>query len=451
MESAASDPRLSALFVIGTRPEAIKMLPLVAAVRDSEAFRPLVVSTGQHAELVADVLAIDGIVPDVTFALPHGPRSLNQLFAHVLTGMETYLEQSFGPPRTPHEAPYSSGYPTACFVHGDTSSAAAAALAAFHRHLPVVHVEAGLRTSDTLSPFPEELNRQLISRIAALHLAPTGRNKTNLVREGIDPARIFVTGNTAVDALHFAAERQAPYSDPQLAYLEREGPDAPLVVAVTAHRRENWGAPLERIADAVRILAVEHPDVRFVVALHPNPAVAGTLRRPLEGLPNVSLVAPMGYAEFARLLRRAAIAITDSGGIQEEAPALGTPVICVRESTERQEGVDAGTVELVGSDTERIVNAASVLLSDPSALARRKARRTPYGDGRASERIIDVLETIVFDAPAPAPFGPTFDRGAVLRAGGSDDPLDFVELEREDDTSAVTVAMPIIRPEGSNA
>ncbi|GAA1958289.1 non-hydrolyzing UDP-N-acetylglucosamine 2-epimerase [Microbacterium deminutum] len=422
MDSAVADPRLNALFVIGTRPEAIKMLPLVAAVRDSARFRPIVVSTGQHAELVADVLAIDGIVPDVTFPLPHGPRGLNRLFAHVLTELERFLEERFGPPVLPIDAPYSEGYPTACFVHGDTTSAAAAALGAFHRHLPVVHVEAGLRTSDTLSPFPEELNRQLISRIAALHLAPTARNKANLVSEGIHHARIYVSGNTAIDALRIAAAQKLPYSDPGLADLEQAGASAVQVVAVTAHRRENWGAPLERIADAVGILAAERPGVRFVVALHPSPAVAETLRNRLEGLANVSLVQPMPYAEFARLLGRATIAITDSGGIQEEAPSLGTPVICVRESTERQEGVDAGTVELVGSDTDRIVAAASALLDDPKALARRRARRNPYGDGRAAERILAALETIVFDSPAPAPFGPTFDRAVVLRAGGSADP-----------------------------
>ncbi len=409
------------MFVVGTRPEAIKMLPLIAAVRASARFEPIVVSTGQHAGLVAEVLAIAGIVPDVTFDLPVGPRSLNDLFAHVLTGLERYLVGRFGPPLPPVDAPYAEGYPAACFVHGDTSSAAAAALAAFHLHLPVVHVEAGLRTSDTLSPFPEELNRQLISRIAALHLAPTIRNKANLVREGIAFERIYVTGNTAIDALRLAADAAVPYSDPQLADLESA--DGPQLVAVTAHRRENWGEPLVRIAEAIGILADSHPRARFVVALHPNPAVADVLRGRLSALPNVSLVAPMPYAEFARLLGRATVAITDSGGIQEEAPSLGTPVICMRETTERQEGVDAGTVELVGTDTARIVTAASALLDDPRLLARRSGRTNPYGDGRASERILRALEHIVFDTRPPAPYGPGFDRLAVLRAGGSEDPI----------------------------
>ncbi|QAY60926.1 UDP-N-acetylglucosamine 2-epimerase (non-hydrolyzing) [Microbacterium protaetiae] len=414
--------RLRAVFIVGTRPEAIKMLPLIVAVRDSAHFEPVVVSTGQHAEMVASVLSIGGIIPDVTFELPDGPRSLNDLFAFILEQLEDYLGDRFGPPLPPAEASYASGYPAACFVHGDTTSAAAAALAAFHLHLPVIHVEAGLRTSNTLSPFPEELNRQLISRIAALHLAPTFRNKANLVGEGIPFGRVFVTGNTAIDALRLAVTENPRFEDPRLADLD--GPSAPRLVVVTAHRRENWGAPLERIADAVATCAREYPDVRFVVALHPNPAVAGILTARLGDRPNITLVAAMRYIEFAHLLDIATIAITDSGGIQEEAPALGTPVICVRETTERQEGVDAGTVELVGTDTERIVAAVRALLDDPRELNRRSLKANPYGDGQASSRILRALEHIVFNAPAPAPFGPGFDRTAVLAAGGSGDPVE---------------------------
>lgn len=411
---------LNALFVVGTRPEAIKMLPLISAVRDSEWFHPIVVSTGQHAELVEEVLAIDGLRPDVTFDMPKGPRGLNELFAKVMLDLNQYLLDRFGPPRKANVAPYPEGYPSACFVHGDTTSAAAAALTAFHRHLPVVHVEAGLRTSDTLSPFPEELNRQLISRIAALHLAPTINNKANLVHEGIDYARVFVTGNTAIDALRIAAEHRVHYTDPQLADLEDDDGDTP-VITVTAHRRENWGAPLVRIADAVGLLAEDYPHVRFVVALHPNPEVADTLRGRLFGHANISLVAPMGYSEFARLLRRATFAITDSGGIQEEAPSLGTPVLCVRETTERQEGVAAGTVELVGTDTVQIIRAARRLLDDPAELADRKSRQNPYGDGHAADRIIKALEYVAYATEAPTSFGPGFARNAVLRAGGRDD------------------------------
>ncbi|MDO8381709.1 MAG: UDP-N-acetylglucosamine 2-epimerase (non-hydrolyzing) [Microbacterium sp.] len=423
MEETTPHDKLHAVFVVGTRPEAIKMLPLIVAVRDSTRFEPIVVSTGQHAELVAHVLAIGGITPDVTFDLPPAPRTLNTLFSAVLVRLEAFLHDRFGPPLPPAEAPYATGYPAAAFVHGDTTSAAASALAAFHLHLPVVHVEAGLRTNDTLSPFPEELNRQLISRIAAWHLAPTERNKENLIREHIAGSRIFVTGNTAIDALHIAAGLDVPYDYPQLADIE--DPDGPRVVAVTAHRRENWGAPLERIADAVGILAMTHRDVRFVVALHPNPDVAAVMVARLSNEENVSLVGPMGYEQFAKLLKRSTIAITDSGGIQEEAPSLGTPVICVRESTERHEGVEAGTVQLVGTDTARIVAAASRLLDDDRAYALATTRRNPYGDGEAAERIVRGLEHVIFNTRPPQPFGPPgFDRLSVLRAAGSADPVE---------------------------
>ncbi|GAA1930802.1 UDP-N-acetylglucosamine 2-epimerase (non-hydrolyzing) [Microbacterium aoyamense] len=414
MEQNRNTSALRALFVVGTRPEAIKMLPLIVAARDHEGFEPIVVSTGQHAAMVAEVLAIGGIVPDVTFALPEGPRTLNDLFSFVVTQVQTYVTETFG-------SMDAEGYPVATFVHGDTSSAAAAALASFHLKLPVVHVEAGLRTNDVNSPFPEEFNRQLISRVAALHLAPTSRAKANLVREGIDFDRILITGNTAIDALRIAAARVAPFEHPALADLETA--DGPRVVVVTAHRRENWGEPLARIADSVAILASGHPDDRFVVALHPNPAVADVLVKRLSGHRNVSLVPAMGYASFARLLGRATLAITDSGGIQEEAPSLGVPVICVRETTERQEGVAAGTVELVGTDVQRIVHAASVLLDDPDELARRSARVNPYGDGFASARIIEALDNIVSGTRAPESYGPGFDRTAVLAAAGVADPL----------------------------
>lgn len=421
MSTAPVSP-VTAVVVVGTRPEAIKMLPLIGALRDSAWAHPVVISTGQHAHMVAEVLAIDGIAPDVTFALP-AERGLTTLFAGVMEQFDAFLAERFGPALRPDDAPYAQGYPAACFVHGDTSSAAAAALAAFHRHLPVVHVEAGLRTSNTLSPFPEELNRQLISRIAALHLAPTTRNKANLVREGIDFDRVFVTGNTAIDALQIAARSRVPYEHDALRALDEQFADAPVVV-VTAHRRENWGAPMDRIADAVEILAERYPRVRFVIALHPNPALAEVWRRRLSGVENAVLLPALSYSSFARLLARASLAISDSGGVQEEAPSLGTPVLCVRESTERQEGVDAGTVQLVGTETVDIVAAAVPLLDDPALLARRANRPNPYGDGHAARRILEALRYIVFDTTPPVPLGPGFDRAAVLRAGGSSDPAE---------------------------
>jgi UDP-N-acetylglucosamine 2-epimerase (non-hydrolysing) len=404
------------LIVIGTRPEAIKMLPLVRAFREDSRFDCIVVSTGQHQRLVEEVLGAAGIEPDISLNAVSPGMSLNGLFSAVMTAFERFVRSKYGDHSAAGFGAPSPGYPAATFVHGDTSSAAATALASFHLRIPVVHVEAGLRTSDTLSPFPEELNRQLISRIAAFHLAPTYRNEENLIREGVRHGKIFVTGNTAIDALLWASQLSVPYGDPALDDLETD--TGTPVVVVTAHRRENWGAGLERIGTAVAQLAERYPDVRFIVPLHPNPTVAGVFRSLLNGRSNVDLIAPLAYREFARLLGRAAFAITDSGGIQEEAPTLGTPVLVVRETTERLEGVEAGTVELVGTDPDRIVRAASLLLDDPSELARRGARRNPYGDGRAAQRIVDACAYVAFGDQAPTPYGSGFNRVEILRAGG---------------------------------
>lgn len=405
------------LVVVGTRPEAIKLLPLIVALQGSPLVSPVVVSTGQHRDMVTDVLALAGIVPDIELPSPVVHRGLTDIFSTVMTGLEAAIA----------ERDTATGIaPSACIVHGDTSSAAAAALAAFHRRIPVIHVEAGLRTGDMQSPFPEELNRQLIARAAAMHFAPTSISKRNLLAEGIDESRILVTGNTGIDALRIAAS--APVTDAVLTSLEAT-PKRPVVV-VTAHRRENWGAPLERIARAVGSIAERHPDSLVVVAAHPNPAVANVIERRLGGIDNVTITPPMSYAPFAKLLARADIAITDSGGIQEEAPSLGTPVLVVRESTERVEGVTAGTLEVVGTEVDAIVAAADRLLDDPIELAMRRARTNPYGDGHAADRIVAACEHLLFNTPAPAPFGPSFNRAAVLRAGGAHDPIALPPLER---------------------
>ena len=417
-ENRAGNP---VLLVVGTRPEAIKMLPLIRVMRAHHRIDPIVISTGQHAELVAEVLGLAGIRPDVTLDLPVEGRTLNSLVAGVLTGLEAFVRSEYGQFEPTGFGLPPEGYPLACFVHGDTSSAAAAALAAFHLKIPVAHVEAGLRTSDTLSPYPEELNRQLISRIAALHFAPTPLNEENLIRERVRAGKVFVTGNTAIDALRWASTLRVPYGQPELAELEHDQHSR--VIVVTAHRRENWDGGIARIAVAVSTLAERYPDVRFVVSLHPNPAVGDVLRGALSGRDNVSLVQPMDYLSFARLLDRAYLAITDSGGVQEEAPSLGTPVLVTRDKTERQEGVDAGTVELVGTDVERIVSAATRLLDSPTLYARRASRSNPFGDGAAAERIVKVYEHIAFGSAPPAPFGSGIERLEVLRAAGyAEDP-----------------------------
>ena len=419
--------RRKVLIVIGTRPEAIKLLPLILAFQKSEAIQPVVVSSGQHSDLVREVLGLAGIEPDVDLGAAVPGNTLTELFASVMTNLEKYVVKTYGKPADTADrySPRPRKFPVACFVHGDTSTAAAAALAAFHLRIPIAHVEAGLRTSDTLSPFPEEANRQLVSRLATFHFAPTFRNKGNLVREGVPFGRIFVCGNTAIDALHWAAGLREPYGDPALEDLETN--ESQRVIVVTAHRRENWGAGLERIGAAVAMLAERYPDVRFVVPLHPNPRVQSTLRPLLENFDNVNLVAPMKYTAFARLLQRAYLAITDSGGIQEEAPSLHTPVIVVRETTERQEGVDSGTLQLVGTDTQRIAAAVTQLLEDPKLYHAMSTRPNPYGDGTAAPRIVAASEYIAFGGEAPPPYGNGFERVEVLRAAGFHfDPADFL-------------------------
>lgn len=398
------------LFIVGTRPEAIKMLPVILAFKRAGHYDVRVISTGQHEEMTRRVLAIGGVEPDVTFAPNPRPGNLNALSGHIMEQLDEYVRREF-------ISRDGRGLPVCCFVHGDTSSAAAAALAAFHLRIPVVHVEAGLRTSNILSPFPEELNRQMISRIAALHLAPTLWNRNNLSSEGVPGERIFVTGNTSIDMLQLAVNHAPVFSDPRLAALTTGGSGRRFVI-VTAHRRENWGAPIERIASTLRILAKQHPEVDFVVALHPNPIVADPLTSHLQGEPNVILTPPLDYVEFAALLQHAEFALSDSGGIQEEAPALGTPVLVLRESTEREEGVRAGTVSLVGTDPERILSAANLLLTDQDELSRRQQLPNPYGDGNAAERIVQIADHIMYDDREPEPFGSGVNRMSVLNTAG---------------------------------
>lgn len=418
----------SVLIVVGTRPEAIKMMPVIRAIKASERLIPVVVSTGQHAQLVAEVLRFADITPDVTLHISDDERTLNGLFSAVMRGFSNFVTETYGENPGAGAGIHNVTYPVATLVHGDTSSAAAAALASFHLHIPVAHVEAGLRTSNTLSPFPEELNRQLISRIAVTHFAPTPSNAENLLREGVSLGRVLITGNTAIDALQFVAERKVSYGTPELECLEND--ETTRVIVVTAHRRENWNGGIARIASAIRLLAQSHPADRFVVSLHPNPAVADVFRAELTSVENVTMVSPMRYGGFARLLERAYIAITDSGGIQEEAPALGTPVIVVRETTERQEGVDAGTVQLVGTNTADIVAAASELLDNREAYERQAGRKNPYGDGHAAERILQACEHIAFGGGAPQSLATGFDRSVILRAAGYlQDPVEVRRAE----------------------
>lgn len=411
--------RTRVLVVVGTRPEAIKMIPVIRALQDSGTFRPVVISTGQHTDLVDDLIRRVGMRVDANLRASEpvdGVRpTLNEMFARVMVGIDRVWSSETVPAEYVADGRRGVDGAVACLVHGDTSSAAAAALASFNLQIPVVHVEAGLRTSNLLSPFPEEGNRQLISRIAALHLAPTADNKMNLVREGVDYDRIVVTGNTSIDMLHWAAGQEGGFG----AGLEGlEVDSAHPLVLVTAHRRENWGEGLVRIAAAVRVLSEQQPDARFVVPMHPNPVARQPMLDALGGRDNVFLVEPREYADFARLMAAARLIITDSGGVQEEAPSLGTPVLVARDTTERGEGVQAGTLVLVGADTDRIVGEATVLLQDDAEHARRASRANPYGDGRASERIVQALEHVLRDGPPPQELNGTGLRSAVRRRLG---------------------------------
>lgn len=426
------DGRLSnVLVVIGTRPEAIKMFPVVHALRRSSWFAPVVVTTGQHRDLVAPILELAAIEPDVDLDVGRPGLTLNDLVAEVVERLDAFCRERYGATgaaTATRDQIRGDGFPVAALVHGDTSSALAAALAAFHLRIPVAHVEAGLRTRSTLTPFPEELNRQLIARIAAFHLAPTSLNEESLVLEGVRHAQIFVTGNTGIDALRYAAGLERPFEDPE---IEAAAASSDPLVVVTAHRRENWDGGLARIAEAIGRLATDRPDVRFVVALHPNPLVRRELGEPLAAFPNVLCSEPLAYAQFARLMSRASLIVTDSGGIQEEAPALGVPVLVARESTERDEGMHSGALLLVGTSVERIVLEAGRILDDPRANVV-EPRANPYGDGLAADRLVAALEYVGGVGPTPERFGPGFSRRAVLAAAGYKGGL-FGEPEEERD------------------
>lgn len=408
-------PRLQVPIVVGTRPEAIKLVPIILALRNSESYAPIVISTGQHHRMVQEIFDLAGITTDVTL-WAGGRRELNERVSSVMKRFEDFVVEWFGIPPTTVTAEHliAGKFPAAVLVHGDTSSAMAAALAAFHLRIPVMHVEAGLRTGGyNLTPFPEELNRQLISCIACLHFAPTTDNMQSLIREDIPVEQIFVTGNTGIDALRWASTVDLRFDDLR---LQRLFDGDQRIVVVTAHRRENWAKGLDGIAEGVARLAQSHEDVQFVVPMHPNPTVREKLEPPLRPLGNVLLTEPLGYASFAKLLGRCDLVITDSGGIQEEAPSLGKPVLVTREETERREGVDEGTLLVVGTDPGRIEYEANRLLTDPLAYNEMRDARNPYGDGHAADRIVAALEHIVNGGQPPSPFGAGFNRRAVIDA-----------------------------------
>lgn len=385
--SIEQGPAKRVMVIYGTRPEAIKLAPVIRAIGSSTRLHPVVTLTGQHRAIVDQVNSTFRIRPDHDLDVLRPGQSLNGLTARVLERLRPALQQE---------------RPDAVVVQGDTTSAFAGALAAFYERVPVVHVEAGLRTGDLSSPFPEEANRRLTGQIASLHLAPTPVSEGNLLREGIPPRRVMVTGNTVIDALLWMVQRRVPFSQPVLEAVDST--DAP-VLLVTAHRRESWGERMRGVAAAVAKLARTHPDLIVVLPLHPNPVVREALLPTLQGLGNVMLVEPMDYGGFARLLQRSTIVLTDSGGVQEEAPSLGKPVLVMRDTTERPEAVSAGTARLVGTDPDRVYSEADRLLSSPRAYKTMASAVNPYGDGRAAQRTVEAIEHMFGLGSRPIPFG----------------------------------------------
>ena len=369
-----SQPKI--LTVVGTRPEAIKLFPLIHALRADDRLAARVCATGQHAGMLADVLALAGITPDHDLGLMCAGQSLDRLTARLIETIGEVLDRE---------------RPDAVIVQGDTTSAFAGALAAHYRQISVAHVEAGLRSGNMHHPWPEEFNRKAIAAVADWHFAPTDAARDALLAENVRRQSVHVTGNTVIDALLWMRARLArqPSLAERMSAIE-QACHGRRIIAVTCHRRENLDGGVERIAAALAELAARN-DVAIVLPLHPNPSVRASFLDALSCRDQVHLVEPLGYPDFVRLLDCAHLALTDSGGVQEEAPAFGTPVLVMRETTERLEGIAAGTARLVGTDSDRIVAETARLLDDPVTHATMAQAHNPYGDGRASGRIVDVL------------------------------------------------------------
>ncbi|MGV0328973.1 non-hydrolyzing UDP-N-acetylglucosamine 2-epimerase [Corynebacterium guaraldiae] len=369
-----SKPKI--MTVYGTRPEAIKVAPVIKALEKDDRFESVAVSTGQHKEMLEQVNTMFGIEPKLDLHLMKPGQGLNEIVSRALMGLDEIIDTE---------------QPDVIISQGDTSTAMAAALAGFHRGVKIVHLEAGLRTGDIRSPFPEEANRKLIGQVAELHLAPTAGSMENLRRENVRSKDIAVTGNTVIDALLEAASWDTEFEDPALQEAAESGKR---LVVVTTHRRENLEA-MKEIGGAVKDLAESYSDINFVLPLHLNPKVREAVLPEAESLPNVLITDPLPYDQFIKLLDRATIILTDSGGVQEEAPALGKPVLVMRQNTERPEAVVAGTVKLVGTNRSLIVAEAKLLLDDDAAYHSMANAVNPYGDGKAAERAVAAIAELL--------------------------------------------------------
>ena len=370
------------LLVFGTRPEAIKMAPLVKALqKDSEHFETKICVTAQHRQMLDQVLEVFDIVPEYDLNIMAPNQDLYDITSRVLVGLRDVLDDFA---------------PDIVLVHGDTTTSMAASLAAFYRQIPVGHVEAGLRTYNMLSPWPEEMNRQVTDRMCTYYFAPTEKSRQNLLRENVDATKIHVTGNTVIDALLMAVDiiEKKPHVKTAIEDELRDkgyAMDNRPYILVTGHRRENFGEGFLNICKAIRQIAEEHPEMDIVYPVHLNPNVQKPVYELLSGTPNIYLVKPLDYLPFVYAMQHSTLLLTDSGGVQEEAPSLGKPVLVMRETTERPEAVEAGTVRLVGTNVAAIVGNVQELLHDPEVYRKMSESYNPYGDGHACERIVDAL------------------------------------------------------------
>ena len=390
------------MVIFGTRPEAIKMAPAILALGSSPHFEPIVAVTAQHRSMLDQVLDLFGITPHHDLNIIRPRQSLTEVTVRALERLSPLVEAE---------------RPDVVLVQGDTTTTFIGALAAFYHQVPVVHMEAGLRTGRPYSPFPEEVNRSLTTRLTTLHLAPTASNKSNLLVENVAPTSIVVTGNTVIDALLHTVDRRVDYDEPALDGIDE---DPRRVLLVTAHRRESWGEPMKGIGRAVARIARAHEDLLVVFPMHKNPLVREAIMPAISGLDNVIVIEPLAYGGFARLMNRAHVILTDSGGVQEEAPSLGKPVLVMRDTTERPEAMAAGTVKLVGVAEEAIVENVGELLTNELAYAAMANAVNPYGDGFAAERTVHAIAHYLGDGPPVEEFSSHVEPAASREVNPSD-------------------------------
>ena len=382
---------LKVMTIFGTRPEAIKMAPVVKALEAADDMESIVTVTAQHREMLDQVLHLFSITPDYDLNIMSQGQTLYDVTCKALLGLQGVLKEA---------------KPDVVLVHGDTTTTFVGALAAFYEGIPVGHVEAGLRTGNIYSPFPEEMNRKLTGAIGTYHFTPTSTSKSNLLKENINPAHLYVTGNTVIDALQTTVQTDYTFKEEllnQIDYINNK------VILVTTHRRENLGDPMRNVYEAVRDIINEQADVEVIFPMHRNPKVRSIVQEVLGDMPRVHLIEPLEYEPFANLMARTYLIMTDSGGIQEEAPSLGKPVLVLRDTTERPEAVEAGTVKLVGTDKESVYRTATELLVNETAYLAMSNAVNPYGDGLASDRIVQALRHEFFEGQAkPTTFGKSY-------------------------------------------